>query len=288
MAAGTGTAGRKVAKSPKVAGRKAKAAVQVNFSVTYDTVVGQEVRLVGSHPSLGSWDAKRAPALQWSAGNVWRAQIELPGPNLFEYKYALTDSAGNVLQWQKGNNAVVAISPKDTTLELSDIWAGPAGSTVTSTSAKGGAVSATREQMLSKWVQDVDLMLDSGRSEVRSLQMELAEAKADLAKSNAALKEQVGAAKVEAAAMQQALKTAVEEKETIMAQKEQLMKELEVEKLRANELEKANLQLKGKLKDSSSLFKETLATCQGLLDGMAEEAGVELDLTLPGAVEEEE
>jgi hypothetical protein len=55
--------------------------------VTITTKPGQDVVLVGSHPSLGSWSMDDALPLTWTDGHVWRATIELPADcSSFEYK----------------------------------------------------------------------------------------------------------------------------------------------------------------------------------------------------------
>ena len=48
---------------------------------------GEDVVLVGSHPSLGSWDLGSALPLAWSDGHVWRASVEVdPDCACLEYK----------------------------------------------------------------------------------------------------------------------------------------------------------------------------------------------------------
>jgi hypothetical protein len=60
---------------------------QVSVAVTRPTQPGEVVVLVGSHPSLGSWDLGAALRLSWSAGHVWRGDVTLPaGAGAFEYK----------------------------------------------------------------------------------------------------------------------------------------------------------------------------------------------------------
>lgn len=51
------------------------------------TKPGQNVVLVGSHPSLGSWSVDDALPMTWSDGHVWKASIELPPDSMdLEYK----------------------------------------------------------------------------------------------------------------------------------------------------------------------------------------------------------
>lgn len=51
------------------------------------TQPGEDVVLVGSHASLGSWSLDGAVPLTWTDGHFWRASIELPaGVGAIEYK----------------------------------------------------------------------------------------------------------------------------------------------------------------------------------------------------------
>lgn len=61
--------------------------LQVDVGVHIPTRPGQNVVLVGSLPSLGSWSVDGALPLKWTEGHVWRASIELPANcSSFEYK----------------------------------------------------------------------------------------------------------------------------------------------------------------------------------------------------------
>lgn len=52
--------------------------LQLDVGVRVATKLGQDVVLVGSHPTMGSWSIDDALPLTWSDGHVWRASIELP------------------------------------------------------------------------------------------------------------------------------------------------------------------------------------------------------------------
>lgn len=54
------------------------------------TKPGQNVVLVGSHPSLGSWSLDDALPMKWTDGHVWKASIELPADSMdLEYKVSV-------------------------------------------------------------------------------------------------------------------------------------------------------------------------------------------------------
>jgi hypothetical protein len=66
----------------------------------------------------------KALEMVWSAGDLWTAEVDLPIGGLYEYKYVLVNSKGAPYQWQQGNNAVLAITPKDQdqVVEVQDFW----------------------------------------------------------------------------------------------------------------------------------------------------------------------
>ncbi len=51
------------------------------------------------------------PELHWTEGDRWHAKVTLPSGSVYEYKYVLLDSSGtHALNWQRGNNSVLAIN----------------------------------------------------------------------------------------------------------------------------------------------------------------------------------
>ena len=52
----------------------------------YRTSYGQSVKIIGSHPKLGSWDVNKALVLSWTEGDRWVAAVELPAGSVYEYK----------------------------------------------------------------------------------------------------------------------------------------------------------------------------------------------------------
>lgn len=47
---------------------------------------GESLRLVGSDSVLGSWDVAQGPALQWSDGDVWTLDLEVPAGQQLSFK----------------------------------------------------------------------------------------------------------------------------------------------------------------------------------------------------------
>ncbi|EYR64530.1 glycosidase [Actinotalea ferrariae CF5-4] len=92
----------------------------ISFGVNATTVYGQNVRVVGNHPSLGSWNAAAGVPLSSAAYPVWRAGVAFPAGTRVEYKYVKVDGSGNVV-WESGVNRV-ATAPSTGTLTLNDAW----------------------------------------------------------------------------------------------------------------------------------------------------------------------
>ncbi|WP_312892736.1 carbohydrate-binding module family 20 domain-containing protein [Allostreptomyces psammosilenae] len=90
-----------------------------SFGVNATTTWGQNVYVVGNHPSLGSWSPAGAVALSSSTYPVWRQTVSLPA-GTYEYKYIKKDAAGNVV-WESGANRSVTVTSGGT-ITLNDTW----------------------------------------------------------------------------------------------------------------------------------------------------------------------
>ena len=53
-------------------------AMRVSFAVPYRCEFGQHIALVGSDEYLGDWDALRAKPMNWTNGDVWTVDLDLP------------------------------------------------------------------------------------------------------------------------------------------------------------------------------------------------------------------
>ena len=51
----------------------------------YVTDFGQQLKVVGSFPELGGWDARTAPSMSWCEGHRWQLDVMLPSQP-FEFK----------------------------------------------------------------------------------------------------------------------------------------------------------------------------------------------------------
>jgi hypothetical protein len=51
--------------------------VTVRFWMKFRVEYGQSVRVTGGAAALGAWDVAKAPAMQWSSGDLWSVSLEL-------------------------------------------------------------------------------------------------------------------------------------------------------------------------------------------------------------------
>jgi alpha-amylase len=82
----------------------------VTFSVSADTIWGQNLFVVGNHSALGNWAPTAARPMTWVSGSGsrgnWRAVLDLPASTTYQYKFIKKDGAGNVV-WEGGSNRIV-------------------------------------------------------------------------------------------------------------------------------------------------------------------------------------
>ncbi|ANC31012.1 carbohydrate-binding module family 20 domain-containing protein [Isoptericola dokdonensis] len=93
---------------------------ETSVAVRATTVWGQDVRLVGSLPELGSWSPQHGVRLGAGSYPVWTATVDLPAGASFEYKFVKVDGSGAVV-WENGSNRTATVAP-DGTLVLDDTW----------------------------------------------------------------------------------------------------------------------------------------------------------------------
>lgn len=92
------------------------------FRIPYVTRWGEQLKVCGSLPELGDWDAGKAPALTWKPGGVWELVLDIPAPKglTFEYKFVLTSDAG--AEWEWGGNRRQQLPAKVRRANLFDYW----------------------------------------------------------------------------------------------------------------------------------------------------------------------
>lgn len=100
----------------------------VQFRVPYNTSLGEDLFIIGSHDSLGRWNQNKALAMTWGEGGNWWANVDLPAGGVFFYKYAVRCEDG-LYKWQSGANNLLVLPdewdiPSDSLFIVDDNFAG--------------------------------------------------------------------------------------------------------------------------------------------------------------------
>eukprot|EP00193_Tetraselmis_chui_P006793 CAMPEP_0177757202 /NCGR_PEP_ID=MMETSP0491_2-20121128/3517_1 /TAXON_ID=63592 /ORGANISM="Tetraselmis chuii, Strain PLY429" /LENGTH=395 /DNA_ID=CAMNT_0019272837 /DNA_START=409 /DNA_END=1596 /DNA_ORIENTATION=- len=220
----------------------------VEFKLCFGTEYGQSLKVIGSTPSLGSWDLAKAPSMSWSEGDMWSTKVALNQCDVVEYKYVLVGSDGHATAWQEGSNNALAIKLNQKKLELTDNWDGGLGSLVVIEGSCDEGKPASREQQLLSRANEIEAMMATTKHQVREWRVELQGAK-----------EEVKVARMEVAHVKSELQM---EKQTTKAQA------LEIKLLKEE-----NFELKTKLTESNAGFKSALETARLLLAEIEESGG---------------
>mmetsp|Transcript_35945 Transcript_35945/g.49894 ORF Transcript_35945/g.49894 Transcript_35945/m.49894 type:complete len:548 (+) Transcript_35945:100-1743(+) len=145
--------------------------IKVQFKLKYKGSFGEGVRVVGGHEALGNWSLADSTQLTWTAGDIWVTPcLELPVDGIFVYKYVLCQDgdASQPLQWQTGNNQVLALAATDAPLlEVHDNWKGDPSMAFTCN--PDGSNSIQAEQRLLGRVRAADQKLHEAQSTIADL-----------------------------------------------------------------------------------------------------------------------
>ena len=113
-------------KSLEAIGSKVQCRVQ--FRIGYQTQVGEDLFIVGSHKKMGEWNQHHALPMQWSDGGNWFTDLELPAGGVVFYKYVVKQANG-AYRWQEGANNLLVLPdewdiPKDSMFVVDDNFSG--------------------------------------------------------------------------------------------------------------------------------------------------------------------
>ncbi len=113
-------------KSLEAIGSKVQCRVQ--FRIGYQTQVGEDLFIVGSHKKMGEWNQHHALPMQWSDGGNWFTDLELPAGGVVFYKYVVKQANGS-FRWQEGANNLLVLPdewdiPKDSMFVVDDDFSG--------------------------------------------------------------------------------------------------------------------------------------------------------------------
>jgi hypothetical protein len=105
-----------------------KVGMKCVFKVHYETKLGEDLFVIGSHEKLGAWDIVEAVPMVWGEGGNWTGEVELPAGGVFFYKYVVK-TLDQGFRWQEGANNLLALPdpwdvPKDSQYVIDDQFGG--------------------------------------------------------------------------------------------------------------------------------------------------------------------
>lgn len=95
--------------------------VTVKFVLEKKCKFGQQFHVIGDAPQLGSWKPKAAVPLEWSEGDIWTTDVDVPVGKQIEYKFILIGKRGELL-WQPGPNRAFETSGSMGSVVVSSKW----------------------------------------------------------------------------------------------------------------------------------------------------------------------
>lgn len=94
--------------------------------VHFYTHYGQQIGIVGDHPSLGSGKPGAGPVLQYEAGGLWRGRIAVSDPCILRYRYFLLNDNGETeIEWGEERELDLTAAGAPTHVELRETWRAP-------------------------------------------------------------------------------------------------------------------------------------------------------------------
>ncbi|PPR08271.1 hypothetical protein CVT24_001111 [Panaeolus cyanescens] len=90
-------------------GVKSSTDVSVTFQETATTTFGENIFLVGSIPSLGSWAPSNAIPLSAATYPVWNVTVPMPPNTVFQYKFIRKETDGSVV-WESDPNRQATVA----------------------------------------------------------------------------------------------------------------------------------------------------------------------------------
>ncbi|XP_042385194.1 uncharacterized protein LOC121976870 isoform X2 [Zingiber officinale] len=95
--------------------------VRVRFVLQKECFFGQQFFIVGHDPTFGQWDPANAIPLEWSAGHVWTAELDVPAGKTIQFKFILKGLSGDI-SWQPGPDRSLQTWETTKTVVISEDW----------------------------------------------------------------------------------------------------------------------------------------------------------------------
>ena len=83
---------------------------ELNFSIRYETCFGERIVIAGTPEFLGNWNPLKGLELEWTTGNVWKANILIGEGVLKDFEYKFVCIKCNGIEWEKGENRLLKVS----------------------------------------------------------------------------------------------------------------------------------------------------------------------------------
>ena len=78
---------------------------KITFEIEYQTIMGQEIGIIGSLNELGKWNHDKVLKLNWNKISIWRKDIDYINGTDFEFKFVLINK-GKIVKWEEGKNRI--------------------------------------------------------------------------------------------------------------------------------------------------------------------------------------
>ncbi|KAJ7964168.1 Phosphoglucan, water dikinase, chloroplastic-like protein [Quillaja saponaria] len=95
--------------------------VHVKFQLQKECWFGEQFFVVGNDPAIGLWNPTRAIPLNWSEGDIWSVELDIPAGLQIEFKFILRQSSGKIL-WQPGPNRIFQTSETKNSIVIFVDW----------------------------------------------------------------------------------------------------------------------------------------------------------------------
>ncbi|PQM37900.1 uncharacterized protein Pyn_35706 [Prunus yedoensis var. nudiflora] len=96
--------------------------IHVKFQLQKECSFGQQFLIVGDDPMFGLWDPSSAIPMNWSDGNVWTVELDIPVGKSVQFKFILKEITGNIL-WQPGPDRIFQTWETKNTITVCEDWA---------------------------------------------------------------------------------------------------------------------------------------------------------------------
>nr|XP_011460942.1 PREDICTED: uncharacterized protein LOC101300709 [Fragaria vesca subsp. vesca] len=95
--------------------------VHVQFRLHKKCSYGDNFLLVGNEPIIGQWNPYSAVPLNWSDGNIWTVDLDIPIDRAIQFKFILKKSTGDLL-WQPGPDRILHTWDTNSTITIAEDW----------------------------------------------------------------------------------------------------------------------------------------------------------------------